>query len=1112
MPLTHAQLRTTEHKRWTARATIDGRTEQLVVGLPTRTLSRLRPRNSARLEVRDIPAAPGLPAYVDLVLEDVGSVRFFTGNTTQRSAQSSTLGRLANLIDFLPLDQALPSAITWNARPWPDAVRDVLVAGGVAAESIDSVYDPGADFTIAPVYPVTVTTKEAVGRVLQELLEFGGAAVISTPTGRVRVIADPGIPAGDSQVVYARATADTPVNLATEFGIFDAALSIEGDEDVISTFTATGPRRPDGAIPDGTFTAASVRGRADSRQYRHAQTDAVCQKIAKREVERRAREATTITIECGLNPLIEQGDTILFRDPTLGYDLNTPAIVEEAATTADGAMRLTVSLGPSLVLGYGSSIEPPVVDFAYQVEQQLINLAGAGLAQRVQVQFQDQSRDRQGYAITARSWTFAGPGVTPASSSEPSPVVSFTSLAGATATLTVTSASGESATLTRTIQAPETQTLTRVVAAAAGSDGWRVLNGPDGWRAYSVSGAACTAVPSINDRGGGLLAGFANGAIYRSYDGLRTAPTLVTTLAGSIGALWVNEADPLNLVAGHGTKLSRSLDGGASWTLLADLAETVRDVQSSPGNASEIRVCAGNKLYRTFNAINFAAAITGAAGSEARAVATAPWGRGVAFAGSGLALADAIHFEDGAAVDWGGVDPAERPANGLTALTPLLSTAGFLAAEGSVGDLVRDGTLDSLAYYAASGAGGRVYTLAWTGSQYAAALAGTAPGAGAGKILNGATPASAFIAPVDDVGAAQVAYGSLSAPPPSAEILIGTWGASPGGIYHRRPEGWVLRNSGLPAGWFWRQVLALATAPDTWLALGNSSSGGQYGSSGGNVQATDGSASPLWITTDAGASWSPVTLNSPGVNVQVAGVPALVSHPTAAGWALTLVNGGSTNSYLWRPDGTVMDLRTGAGVSGGTSLTAPAIALDRDGTTIAIMAQTGGTGRLRWVEPGATSVTTPAFATNRTPTPSVGVARLYGGSGRGLLVRTFFPSTTLYVTPDYRTTDLSPITLSGAAAAAPVPYAVTGRAYVLRAGEVWQLDGLLGGAPTATAVYTTSAIEALVADKQRGLVLCGKVSGGTGFVIFRDGAWESIAGPGVSSTLLSGGSVEIISR
>lgn len=766
MTITQADILTPE-KRWSARAWINGESVSLA-DLPARTLTSLRGRATATLTLRDMPPTQGgLPVVVDLILDEQKVIRFFTGKTDQVSAASAALTRQVNVIDQLDLTRALPAAITWSSRSFVDAVGDLLADAGVSADAIDSIYNPGGDYALGVVEPIIITTTESIGQILGELMAFGGTALVVTPTGRVRVIDSPGVPAETSSIVYARSA-----NRALgELGIVDAGTSIEGNETLTSVYTATGPRLATGAMPDGTFTASGLVGRPESRQYRFAQTDAVCLAIARRELGRRARARRNLWFEASaLNPLLQPGMTILLRDAAIGLPENTPAIVTEAAIGAEGGMRVQVSIGRSEVDGFGVSNPPPVVDFALQVERQPVVIGGVEQGRNF-VQVVDQSRDPLGLPLASRSWTASGPGATPSSSTAPAPLFFFSDLVGATITLTVTAQSGESASLTRTIATPDSTVLNRTVQIAAGAAGWRVLD-VSGWRSWTGAGSDCTAVAPYNATSP-LWAGFASGAIYRSSTLLATAPALLITLTGGgpVHSIFINEGNAAEVLAAHGLRISRSRDGGASWSVIRTFEDApALDLASNPTEPDEIVVAAGRFILTTIRlgggfSSGFSPLIEGASGSTARGCALAPWGHIAGVFADVSSAADAVRIARRASggsielmtVSWDGISPpSAQPLGGLLSVTPLAGEEAFLV--GECAGLVRDDTLSSLVLTAATASGARLYKLTRSGltSYTATLLEATAP-SGPGKLIN---QASSY--PLDTSGAAlRIGYGPL---------------------------------------------------------------------------------------------------------------------------------------------------------------------------------------------------------------------------------------------------------------------------------------------------------------------------------------------------------------
>jgi hypothetical protein len=529
-----------------------------------------------------------------------------------------------------------------------------------------------------------------------------------------------------------------------------------------------------------------------------------------------------------------------------------------------------------------------------QIEQQLITLAGVPVT-RAFVQCRDASRDRSGYKLTARAWTASGPDVSPASATADAPMFFFSSLVGASISLNVTSASGEAATVTKAPKALDTQVHTRVVSVASGAGGWQVLATTSGWRSFTGAGADCTAVPPINETGP-LWAGFANGAIYTSADALASTPTLSTTLAGGISCMWANEGDQNHILAGHGSSLSRTTNGGASWAPVGTFAASVTDCQSSPSNPAEIRVCAGDTEQISYDGgASWLTLVTVVSGATAAMMASAPWGHAVA--ADGIAHeADSVVFEEGYAVDWTAIaNPADRPSGGLASITPLLSAQGYLA--GECADLVRDGALDSLILSAGAG---RLYQLLWNGSWFVASLLPASAAAGPGKVINAL---AAY--PIGTAGAVQIGYGALGAPPVApGNLIIPTWGVTGAndGIWIHDATGW--RKAAAPvAAQQWRGMAINPFNPLDRLLINNYAS---VAYTPGMTLAMGGH-SPVWHTADGGATWSEVALVAPSYTITEPYIAILsVAWSQAGGWVVA----GAITSYahravplVWRPGG-----------------------------------------------------------------------------------------------------------------------------------------------------------------------------------------------------------------
>ncbi len=75
------------------------------------------------------------------------------------------------------------------------------------------------------------------------------------------------------------------------------------------------------------------------------------------------------------------------------------------------------------------------------------------------------------------------------------------------------------------------------------------------------------------------------------------------------------------------------------------------------------------------------------------------------------------------------------------------------------------------------------------------------------------------------LGPAQIQASPLTQTAPTGpQLLIPTWGASPGGVWHytTTTATWTLKNNGLPGGKFWFWIAADPSNSARWLLLGNS--------------------------------------------------------------------------------------------------------------------------------------------------------------------------------------------------------------------------------------------------------------------------------------------------
>lgn len=158
----------------------------------------------------------------------------------------------------------------------------------------------------------------------------------------------------------------------------------------------------------------------------------------------------------------------------------------------------------------------------------------------------------------------------------------------------------------------------------------------------------------------------------------------------------------------------------------------------------------------------------------------------------------------------------------------------------------------------------------------------------------------------------QAGYAGLNRPRLQAELLLLTTGVTPGGPYHyTAAAGWVAKNTGLPAGWHWLRSAVSPNDPNKWLIQGNSTADHptKYDIVGGSIKAKGTAASPLWYSTDAGATWSQVALQHPFLTSYTAGTFSMAdiggvawiddTHWIVLGSSDDLVAPGNT-TYFWR--------------------------------------------------------------------------------------------------------------------------------------------------------------------------------------------------------------------
>lgn len=648
------------------------------------------------------------------------------------------------------------------------------------------------------------------------------------------------------------------LHVSTEFEVYNqvkvtgAAIPslVESDPDnaqVVALAPGTSPE-PSSYIPDPPGVRTD-----DSLQSDYIETVEDAAEIAGRLLARLSEPLQDVILTSWGCPELDVGDGSGVSANALA--LSTRAFII-AHTVSGSPLRSELRLRAGTLGSSTRPNQPPTAQMLISVILERIIVAGQPTIAAMITIDARASSDSDGtiaaWSIALDATTYNGTDITTAVithlSTSPSPVP---------ITLTVTDNGGLSTTLTQQATWATNTALVEPLIVAEATQAEASVNGELSWNTLAAS---VTAVAPIA-LGGATCYGCSDGKVYRSTDMLATAPTLVQTLPAAVNCLWCNETATSRWLAGlDNGDLWLSIDDGMTWTKLHTFVAAVNDVAESPAQPGEMTICSGPSLWHTYdNGASWEALITGT-GTALRFAAGHVAGQDQAFCG----------FDDGSVQSTAGVTfplPTAAAIRGMTLsldATELYiftdsTTAYVWTPEGGIIAGPATGTATNRAIR--SGSGQWVYVATdgalqkWIARQAAYDV----------RLMTSPQRALA------------VGYGSVGAPilppPPPAmiEVLCGTDRTTPGGIWHYVPgAGWSLKNNGLPEGLMWRWVAASPLNPDHWLALGRGTGGGyedRHPVLDGTVRMAGGDAfvqySPLWITTDSGATWQEAPIQAP---------------------------------------------------------------------------------------------------------------------------------------------------------------------------------------------------------------------------------------------------------
>jgi hypothetical protein len=435
-----------------------------------------------------------------------------------------------------------------------------------------------------------------------------------------------------------------------------------------------------------------------------------------------------------------------------------------------------------------------------------------------------------------------------------------------TVTLAVTDAGGDVATLAKEVPIGRATLLIEDIYVAYDGAVACSSDGEQNWRtATPASGNATCLMPFAPEWG--EIWGTSTGHIYATFDKLLTVLIDLGQPHGAVActAVWVHESDTTRLWAGFsdGRVYYGELDvtaQTATWTHQGTITggPSIVEIRESYGALGELRATAGTGYYYSTN--------SGTTWSLQHTFDVA-WRMAAGFdtnLASGLNDVAPIYDEDttpptvpggvthirGLSFGW-----REQELYGADNTAALYLGAGptfnlSLHADSTAAitnHMVRSGNVDRVVYMAIGD--------------------GTGVNNGFQKWLPG-VKAPFYIRKTSADQGYMIGYGPAHPPEAQAEVVLLPYeasGAADNIFLHTPDAGW---SSITPpnSGWAWFKVYRNMFNTDQWLLVGNiagfTDGGDQYVVSGGAVKVHDGSSSPLFYSSDNGASWNQVTLNT----------------------------------------------------------------------------------------------------------------------------------------------------------------------------------------------------------------------------------------------------------
>jgi hypothetical protein len=587
----------------------------------------------------------------------------------------------------------------------------------------------------------------------------------------------------------------------------------------------------------------------------------------------------------------------------------------------------------------------------------------------------------------------------------------------------------------------------------------------------------------VTTRGSGGASGLRG-----SLDLLTTTPTSLVANPGAVTSnIWRNEASPARLWWAVGTAVYRSTDNGVTKVAMHAAPDTVTWIMEDAAAENSVFLLSGaDMLNATDPTIGYAILYPGPLGATARQFVRSRDGEVTWICYVGAPAGEALQrVENGVrslALDRqatslaatvyavSGDDPAQLWSfDGLTGLDAVQSTQTFPSGA-TVQHMLASRQFDVI---------------------YTADFDSVASGQGAFRKW---FPLSDQLLLWRELASGEQGHmlGLAARASAPAEFLRMTAAVDPAGVWHyqstRAGDPWAFRQLG-PTGTV--HGVAIAADPfnvDRWISVWNNADL-QCFDNGGVVHGNGWAYSPVWVTEDAGVTWTEVEIATPAGWVD-GSILVNVSYNDLIGnsWCAAFASGGTFYTAAVFGSGSTV-----THVSETTSYSAPVLTGGADGDWLLAVTFSAADG-LRYFD---TAFHTPAGASPADFSPA-GTDRFPGVSRVAFVADGGF----IYSTNDYRAAQ--PTSLIATTNALALSVSATTLYYIESGGDVWRVVDPLGAA-TATKIVNTFAVVYPHVDRQTRTI---GATASNGAIIVDDGVTTTtIAGPpGLLSSSSSGGS------